>query len=329
VASLVAVAVLKDLGVKSEQDISAMGIRAEECSSWFTGRHGGHLGSRAALGLLHATELDTAKHVSTGATFAESIDAAGFQSESVRKGPPPLSKSNVRGFIELHIEQGPVLATEDAPIGIVTSIRGTLRVRDAHCIGAYSHSGAVPQHMRRDAVLATAELINRLDQRCEALRTAGRDVVFAIGRIHTDANVDGLTKVAGEVRFTVDLRSQERELLSDLAMEMDQLAAEIGSRRNVQFEFGGQTLAEPTIMESRFQSVLSDSARALGLRAPQVACGAGHDAAEFVRAGIPSCMIFVRNTGESHNPDEHMEMSDFRAGVLLLANFLERNLCSR
>jgi N-carbamoyl-L-amino-acid hydrolase len=247
----------------------------------------------------------------------------------VRKGLPPLSRSNIRGFIELHIEQGPVLASEDAPVGIVSSIRGTLRVRDGHCIGAYSHSGAVPQHMRRDAALATAELINRLDQRCEVLRTVGRDVVFAVGRLHTDAKIDGLTKVAGEVRFTVDLRSQERELLSELAMHMDQLAAEIGSRRNVQFSFGGRALAEPAIMEASFQTILSDSARALGVRAPQVACGAGHDAAEFVRAGIPSCMIFVRNTGESHNPDEHMEMSDFRLGVMLLAGFLARNISLR
>jgi N-carbamoyl-L-amino-acid hydrolase len=71
-----------------------------------------------------------------------------------------LSAENVRGFIELHIEQGPVLVQWSVSVGIVTGIRGTVRARDARCVGAYSHSGAVPQQLRQDAVLATAELIS-------------------------------------------------------------------------------------------------------------------------------------------------------------------------
>ena len=326
VASLMAVAVLKDLGLKPRHDISAMAIRAEECSSWFTGRHGGHLGSRAALGLLDPVELETAKHAATGATLAHSIDVAGFDSASVRTGPPPLSKSNVRGFIELHIEQGPVLVEQGVPIGIVTGIRGTLRVRNGRCTGAYSHSGAVPQHLRRDAVLATAELITRMDEYCRKLRDANNDVVFAVGRIHTNAKLDSLSKVPGEVSFTIDLRSQDHSILAELNTILDQLGAEIASRRSVCFEFGGRAAATPTVMDASFRALLSSSSRDLELRAPDIACGAGHDTAEFVRAGIPSSMIFVRNTGESHNPDEHMEMRDFRAGILLLSLFLAQKI---
>ena len=322
VAALVSILALKDLGVVPRQDMTAMAIRAEECSSWFTGQHGGHLGSRAALGLLQPSELDTAIHLGTGRTLGQSIDDAGFDAAAVRRGPPPLSVENVRGFIELHIEQGPTLVQQGVSVGIVTSIRGTVRARDARCYGAYSHSGAVPQELRQDAVLATAELINRVERHCDGVRAAGGDVVFAVGRLHTDAAVDSLSKVPGEVRFTIDLRCQDAVVLLPLNSLLQDYAAEIGARRNVRFDLGRRAVAAPTAMAAEFRSALRSQAGLLGLEAPDMPCGAGHDAAEFVRVNIPSCMIFVRNTGESHNPDEHMELADFRNGVLLLTSFL-------
>lgn len=321
-AALAAVAALKDLGIRPRGDMTAMAIRAEECSSWFTGQHGGHLGSRAALGLLQPSELDTAIHLATGATLGQSIDAAGFDAGAVRHGPAPLSAQNVAGFAELHIEQGPVLIGARAPAGIVTGIRGTIRARSAHCLGAYSHSGAVPQEMRQDAVLATAELIHRIDEHCAALRRRGNDIVFAVGRLHTDPKMDSLSKVPGEATFTIDLRSQETDVLAELHALLGTLAAKIGKARNVHIDLGRLALAEPTIMDAAFRARLQEAAAALGIKAPSVPCGAGHDAAEFVRAGIPACMIFVRNTGESHNPMEHMDFTDFRCGLLLLTWFL-------
>ncbi len=324
IAALTALAVLQDLAVAPAVDMVAMAIRAEECSSWFAGRHGGHLGSRAALGLLQPGELDSAVHLATGKTLAQSIDDAGFDSAAVRRGPPPLSAANVRGFIELHIEQGPVLTGAGAPAGVVTGIRGTIRARSARCVGVHAHSGAVPQELRQDAVLAVAEFINRVETHCDTLRAAGTDIVFAVGRLHTDAAVDSLTKVPGEVTFTMDLRSQDQAALPALDARLDALAAEIGARRRVRFELGERALAAPTVMDRAFRTALSDGASQLGIRAPEVACGAGHDTAEFVRAGIPGGMIFVRNTGESHNPDEHMELADFREGALLLTWFLAR-----
>jgi N-carbamoyl-L-amino-acid hydrolase len=324
IAALTALAVLRDLGVAPAVDMVAMAIRAEECSSWFAGKHGGHLGSRAALGLLNAGELDSAVHLATRKTLAQSIDDAGFDSQAVRRGPPPLNAANVRGFIELHIEQGPVLIGAGATVGVVTGIRGTIRARSARCTGVYAHSGAVPQELRQDAVLATAEFINRVEAHCDALRAAGADIVFAVGRLHTDAAVDSLTKVPGEVSFTMDLRSQDQAALRALDAKLDAFAAEIAARRRVRFDLGERALAEPTVMDASFRTMLRGAAALLGIVAPEVACGAGHDTAEFVRAGIPGGMIFVRNTGESHNPDEHMELRDFRDGAALLTWFLAR-----
>jgi N-carbamoyl-L-amino-acid hydrolase len=271
---------------------------------------------------LKPTELDTAIHLATEATLGQSIDSAGFDSNAIREKPSPLTAANVRGFIELHIEQGPVLVNENAPVGIVTGIRGTIRLRNASCIGAYSHSGAVLQELRRDAVLATAEFINQIEQHCTDLRTQGNDIVFAVGKLHTDASIDSLSKVPGLVNFTIDLRSQQSSILKAVNSLLDNLANEISKRRNVKFEIGNRAIAEPTTMAPTFRAILREAAKTLCIKAPELSCGAGHDAAEFVRAGIPSCMIFVRNTGESHNPEENMEWADFRSGVALLAYFL-------
>lgn len=322
VAALVALAALKDLGIHPAMDVSAMAIRAEEASSWFSGRHHSHFGSRAALGLLKFEELEAAIHVGTGQTLAQSMNAAGLDAEALRRGPPALSCSNVCGFIELHIEQGPVLVAQDAAVGIVSAIRGTIRARNARCVGAYSHSGAVPQELRRDAVLAAVEFINTIERHCADLRKAGTDIVFAVGRLHTDAKADSLSKVPGLVSFTIDLRSQDPTVLTALDLFLDELASKVGGRRNVAFDISDRTLAAPAVMDTGFRATLKDMAKRIGLRAPEVPCGAGHDAAEFVRAGIPSCMIFVRNSGESHNPDESMDAGDFRDGLLLLTSFL-------
>lgn len=322
IAALVAIAALKDLGSRPQQDLVAMVIRAEESSSWFSGRHNSHFGSRAALGLLGSAELDSAVNLATGQTLADSINAAGFDSASVRKGMRALSPENVHGFIELHIEQGPVLVAMERSVGIVTAIRGTIRARNARCIGTYSHSGAVPQDMRRDAVLATAELINRIEDYCSELRALQKDVVFAVGRLHTDAAADSLSKVPGLVSFTIDVRSQDGPLLAAVNSRIGELATIIGERRNVSFELSDRAVVEPTTMDLSFRESLRQAATMLDLDAPEVPCGAGHDAAEFVRAGIPSCMLFVRNVGESHNPDEMMTLADFRDGVLLLTCFL-------
>jgi N-carbamoyl-L-amino-acid hydrolase len=125
--------------------------------------------------------------------------------------------------------------------------------------------------------------------------------------------------VPGLATFAIDLRSQEPDVLQTMNAVLDDLADENSRRRNVKFELNDKAVAEPTTMDP----TLGEAAIHLHVKAPELTCGAGHDAAEFVRAGIPSCMIFVRNTtGESHNPQEHMESADFGQGALLLTSFL-------
>lgn len=322
IAGVVALAGLDRSGQQPARDVTVMGIRAEEASSWFAGNHNGHIGSRAALGMLPRSELEGAINSRTGRSLADYIAAAGFDSEAVAAGRQALHRERYRGYVELHIEQGPVLENRSIPVGIVTGIRGSARARNARCLGEYTHSGAVPHEYRSDAVLATAELCHKLDLAWDAMREAGRDLVFTVGKFYTDAAAHALTKVPGEARFTIDFRSQEMGALTEIVASSKRLASEIAERKRVRFELGEFNISEPALMDTTLQDLLKREAQALGIDVLAMPSGAGHDAQDFAHAGFPAAMIFVRNAHGSHNPAESLAMADLALGTQLLARFL-------
>ena len=319
VAGLAAAAAIKDAGIVPPQDIAVMAVRSEECSSWFTGDHGGHLGSRAALGLMKPAELETEIHLGSGMPLGRQMKEFGLRPGQLFDRPPSLSRDTVKAYIELHIEQGPVLDAAELPVGVVTGIRGNARARAARCLGEYTHSGAVPQHQRHDAVLASAELLLALEADAQSVLDGGGDIVFAAGKFYTDADLHSLSKVPGEARFTLDIRSLDRQTLDRLSVHAASQAAAIGRRRGVRFELGAFSFSEPTAMHPAHTQCLRDGCRRLSIDAMDIASGGGHDAQEFERCGIPASMIFVRNANGSHNADESMEMEDFAKGTRLLA----------
>jgi N-carbamoyl-L-amino-acid hydrolase len=319
IAGLTAIAALRAAGVRPRRDITVMGIRAEECSTWFAGHHGGHLGSRAVLGLLWPGELDTAVHVRSGKTCAQCMDAAGFDSSYFRGSAGPyLRPERIRGYFELHIEQGPVLEHRAFPIGIVTGIRGALRARSGRTMGAYTHSGAVPHELRQDAVLATAEFVHALDGVWTTMRAANRDMVYTVGKFFTDAERHSIVKVPGEVGFAFDIRSQDIRVLEEMRSVVGTLAADISTRRNVKLDPGEMSLVTPAVMDDAMRRHMHAGCAALDIACMDIASGAGHDAADFHDAGIAASMIFIRNANGSHNPDEAMDIDDFALGTRLL-----------
>ena len=212
-----------------------------------------------------------------------------------------------------------MLENRGFPVGIVTGIRGSARARNARCIGAYTHSGAVPHEYRSDAVLATAELCYRLDLAWEDVRSSGGDLVFTVGTLFTDPRAHSITKVPGETNFTIDLRSQDLATLETMVALARELAKEIGDRRRVKFDLGRFNMSAPALMDAGVQRRLADGAEQLKVPHMHLPSGAGHDAQDFALAGFPAGMIFVRNANGSHNPLEAMEMADFALGTRLLA----------
>jgi len=192
----------------------------------------------------------------------------------------------------------------------VSGIRGCKRFRNARCIGEYAHSGAVGRPYRRDAVAATVALLHHMESVWLQQEEAGEDLVVTSGELFTDPAMHGPSKVAGETRFVLDLRS-----LSDTTMEVVAAEARAAAERN--------QCGLPRPHRSR---ATSDSPAAVmdgRLRARLMSCSivpfewpaAGHDAAVFTKVGIPSAMIFVRNENGSHNPDEAMSLDDFAVGT--------------
>lgn len=322
VAGLTAIAAMIDAGLRPQRDIVLMAFRAEESSTWFVGRHGGHLGSRAALGSLWEGELDSAIHVATGRPLRAMMTEAGFDPGRIETGPSILNPADYAGYIEMHIEQGPILENRAIPVGIVTGIRGAYRVRNGRALGAYSHSGAVPHEYRQDAVFAMADLVMALDGEWARRRAAGEDLVVTVGKFATEAERHSLTKVPGQVDFAIDIRSQGRETLDGMETFLRDKARMIEAQRGVALTLEPFDRSSPSPMAPYLVAALQEGAEGLGIPYLTMASGGGHDAQDFADAGIPAAMIFVRNDKGSHNPDEAMEIADFMQATRVLANVL-------
>jgi len=320
VAGLVAVSALQRAGRRVRRGITVMGIRAEE-NGWFGA---GHVGSRLSLGCFDPMQLDSCRRIDTGKTLSEHIRLAGFDVGPLRERRAWLRSERIAAYLELHIEQGPLLEQRGIPVGIVSAIRGNVRCGDCVCTGAYDHSGTVPRELRHDAVLATAELAMQMDRLWEEWLSRGEDLVITFGQFQTDPASHSITTIPGEVKFTFDARSHSNDTLARLKQELLQRAREIGERRGVEFHFGRFSASEPAPMSGSLRSALAEGASQLGIETLDMASGAGHDAADFALAGVPAAMIFVRNDHGSHNPREAMRLEDFALGTELLLWFLTR-----
>lgn len=315
-AGLAAVAGMQTAGFAPTRDITVLAIRAEEAGAWFPTSYPG---SRAALGRLPAEALDV-RRLDTGRTLADHMRAQGFDPEAVRTGAGRLGPHNTAAYVEVHIEQGPVLDLERIPVGIVTGIPGSRRLRDARVVGEYNHSGATPRRYRADAAIALAELAHRLDDHWAALETQGHSLVATFCVLATTAEA-GFTKIPGEARFQLDVRSVRPASVDAMMDELHRLVPRIEARRGVHFALGEETVSAAAPMDPAVQAGLAGAATALGIACKPMASGGGHDAAAFAQAGVPAGMLFVRNQNGSHNPHEAMRMEDFAAACAVLTRW--------
>jgi N-carbamoyl-L-amino-acid hydrolase len=313
IGGLMALARLRAEGFVPERGITLMALRGEE-SAWF-GR--AYMGSAALFGRLSAEDLAT-PHVVTGRPLSDCMRDAGVDADRVARGEKLLDPKSIAAWLEIHIEQGPVLVARNLPVAIVTGIRGNIRHRSVECIGEAGHSGTIPRWLRRDAVFATAELITRLDRHWRTLLERGRDLVVTSGVIGTDPAEHALARIPGRLRFSIEARSQSVETLEAFYDLFLSECAGIGEERGVEFRLDRRLDSAPARMDEGLIERLRAGLRAMGQPDEPIPSGAGHDAAVFAQAGIPSAMIFIRNQHGSHNPREAMEMEDFLIGAELL-----------
>jgi N-carbamoyl-L-amino-acid hydrolase len=313
VAGLMCLAKAKRLAAPLRRPLAVVGLRGEE-SAWF-GKP--YLGSYALFGKLSARDLER-RHRDTGRPLGEYMEKAGADVRRIAAGEPLVDPQAIGGWLELHIEQGPIMVAREAPVGVVTGIRGNLRHLAARCIGAAGHSGAVPRWLRKDAVFALAELLMRLDENWQALNSRGVDLVVTSGIVATDPRAHSISRIPGEVQFSLEIRSQSLETLEAFYQLVLVESAGIERSRGVKFDFGERVLSEPGLIDREWAQRLRRACAALGYPYIDIPSGAGHDAANFANAGVPAGMIFIRNYHGSHNPDEKMDLGDFLMGAEVL-----------
>lgn len=319
IAGLVAVAWLRRAGIVPRMDVTVMAVRGEEMS-WFPAPY---LGSRMAFGRVEPEVVDTVVRFDNGRTLAEHMREGGFDPDAVRAGRRHLDPARIAAYIEVHIEQGPHLVHIGRRCAVVTGIRGNRRYKHGRAIGEYGHAGAVPRSQRHDALLAAVEWAHGVEQHWKAFETAGRDLVCTIGQFHTDAAHHTITKIPGEVRFSLDIRSHDDAVLAELHAKLAADCERISRERGVTLEMGPYGPAAAAVMDPELTALARRKAAELGIDAPDMASGAGHDCLIFATEGVRCAMLFIRNDHGSHNANEAMDIDDFAEACRLATGMLE------
>jgi allantoate deiminase len=272
-----------------------------------------YLGSRGVCGCFDRALLDRAD--AAGVPMAAALRAFGLDPERIDTAA--YRKERVLGYLEAHIEQGPILEAKDLPLGVVEAIVGQSRFR-LEFEGKAGHAGTQPMEMRRDALAAACEFVTAVERLAQ--RTAGlRATVGAISALPGAANVvPGLARVSLDVRHAAD--AAREQAVGSLLAE----ARAIGARRGilVRVECTEQHAAVST--DARLSDLLLTAARSVGQTPLRMVSGAGHDAAVMARL-TPAAMLFVRSPGGiSHHPDERVLPGDVAAALDVMVAFLRR-----
>ena len=314
VAGIGTLVALKEYGSAAQQGVRVLGFRGEE-SPWFGTAY---LGSKLFTGQLSVSDTDAMSRSDTGRTLTEHLDEIGVAQSQIN-GKPAVGLDRVRAYLELHIEQGPVLVDLARPVAIATAIRGNIRYPFAKCYGSYAHSAAVPRRLRADAMIATAKLITFADEQWRRELDAGHDdLVFTCGICHTDSAEHSMTKVPGKTSFSLNIGSISDDVMDRMHQGLLDKARVLSEEHHVRFELGERVGTGAVALDSAVNDGIASSSRAIDIEPHRMAT-VGHDAAIFARMGIPAGIILIRNAKGSHNREEEMEMDDFMDGLKVLA----------
>lgn len=317
VAGLLALIGLRRSDLAPPRSVTLLALRGEE-SCWF-GRS--WIGAHALFGLLGPRDLDRGR-VDNGRTLRACLEDVGADVAAIERGEALLSPAQVGAFIEVHIEQGPVLDAGGLPLGIVTGIYGNLRHLGIVCHGTAAHAGATPRHLRNDAVVAVADLVMRLDRRWQEWLDAGKHLVVTHGMLGTDPREHAISRVPGEARISLEIRADQDATLHAFHALAREEARAVARERGVRFDFDEAIVNPAAPMDARWMAHLDALSARAGIPHLRMPSGAGHDAAVFAQVGVPTAMLFIRNANGSHNPHEAMTMDDFLSAARVLSDAL-------
>jgi len=300
-AALEVVRTLNDAGIETEVPICIVNWTNEEGSRFAPAM----MASAAYVGDFTTDDI-LARKDAEGVTVAEALDRIGYCGKTV------VGTQKFSGFVELHIEQGPILEAEGKTIGVVDSGQGVLWY-DGKITGFESHAGSTPMALRRDALATLAEIVLAVEAIARkhspnAVGTIGEAVIANPSR-----NV-----IPGEIAFTVDCRSADAAIMDALDKELRAAATEIAGRRKVDVTLDLVWRKPPTHFDARLVDAVENAAKSLGYSSRRITSGAGHDACNL-NTVMPAAMVFVPcKDGVSHNELEDATQADCAAGANVL-----------
>jgi allantoate deiminase len=305
VAALVALRALNEQFGPPRRTLEAVALCEEESSRFPTATF---WGSRAVTGRIAPNDPERVRAFG-GETIAEAMREVGLDPARI----PEARRGDIDVFIELHIEQGPILEQAGLPVAVVSGITG-IRHYLVELAGMQNHAGAFPMDLRRDPMAGFAEIASGVVNTAHRL---GRPAVTTVGRVIVEPNFTAA--VPRKVTFTIDARHPEPAACERLYAAHEAMLREVADRRGLDLDWHVMLDHAASPCDWEIVRLLEEAARAQGVPALTMASGAGHDTqqmAAIARTG----MIFVRSKdGRSHTPEEFSSIADIVAGIRVLA----------
>lgn len=300
-AALEVVRAMNDAGIETEMPICVCNWTNEEGS-----RYAPAMMASAAYAGDYTTDNILGRKDADGITVAEALDTIGY------RGAEPVGQQKFSAFVELHIEQGPLLEAENKTIGVVDRGQGIMWY-DGTIAGFASHAGTTPMPLRRDALAAFSEVVLALEK---LAKDHGPHAVGTIGEIIIDNPSRNV--IPGDLKFTVDIRSPDFGTLDKLHSGLQAAVKEIAGRRKVAIDVDQVWRKEPTVFDARLVDAVENATKERGYTHRRITSGAGHDACNLATV-VPAAMIFVPcKDGISHNELEDATQADCTAGANVL-----------
>ncbi|BAL75360.1 allantoate amidohydrolase [Bradyrhizobium cosmicum] len=271
------------------------------------------LGSRAVAGTFDESVLNTRDR--DGVAMRDALVAFGLDPDHI--GAAARARRELLAYLELHIEQGPVLEAQNLPVGVVTAIAGATRLA-ARLTGMAGHAGTVPMALRRDALAGAAECIGVIEEFC---RTDESGLVGTVGYIQASPGATNV--IPGEVSFTIDMRAptdmHRKRAVADIVRQIEAIARRRHLALQLDVTHENRTApCAPWLKEQIARAIARE-----GLSVFELPSGAGHDGMAMIDIADVG-MIFVRcRGGISHHPDEHVELVDADSGARVLLRVIE------
>ena len=311
-AGLEALTAIKEAGIKLKRPLWLINFSCEESSRFKTAT----IGSKIISGKLGLQRLHELKD-EDGISLFEAMSAAGFKPQNLNE--TILKENSLHAYLELHIEQGPVLERSGISVGVVSGIAAPIRF-EITIHGKADHSGATPMNMRSDALLAASHIIIAANEFAKNKKTA----VATVGYVHAKPGV--LNVVPGEARLGVDLRDIDKASLNELNLDIRNFVAWLLSYDlNFSYEIRELSSDEPVKLSEHAINLLEDEAKKLGIKTLTLPSGAGHDAMNLTKLAKSVGMLFIPCVdGISHNTKEAINFDDAVFATKILTNALIR-----